>query len=318
MSPLVSKGHPRQRLAKDKQIINFMQSKGCDCRFVKIEHLNELREEIESPRRDGLIDKTFYQNELSGLRYKKPRGFSPKSIVVVAVPQPSMRVIFHWQGKAYPIIVPPTYADWLKVKKFAQSLLKESTKPEKWKFVKSLLPLKTLATHSGLAVYGRNNISYIPKYGSFHRLVAFFTDYPCEKDQWQEANMLPMCNTCQACIMACPTGAISGGRFLLRAEKCLTYFNEMPAEKPFPAWVSPSWHNAIVGCMRCQNACPYNKEVLGWREDRGEFSEEETAFLLAGNYEGERAKQLDRRLRLLGIDLTSFPRNLAALLERAP
>ena len=301
-------------MSRDDKIVDYLRENGCDCRFVKVEHLNELREEIESRRRSGLIDEVFYQNELSGLRYKKPIGFSPRSIVVIAVPQPSMRVMFHWKGKAYPTIVPPTYADWLKVRRFAQSLLKESTKAEKWKFVKCLLPLKTLATHSGLAMYGRNNISYIPKYGSFHRLVAFFTNYPCETDQWQEPSMLPLCVTCQACIIACPTGAISGERFLLRAERCLTYFNEMPAEKPFPAWINPSWHRNIVGCMRCQEACPYDKGVISWAVDRCSFSEGETEYLLKGNYSGDTKGRVERKLKRAGLDISFFPRNLAVLL----
>lgn len=319
MSPLVSKRHPRQGLAKDNQIINFMQSKGCDCRFVRISHLSELREEIESRRRDGFLNEALYQDYLSGVKYQKPFGLADaRSIVIVAVPQPPLRVAFHWRGKAYAAIVPPTYYDAQKVAKLARSLLMEGTKGEGWKFVRGRLPLKTLATRSGLTMYGKNNISYVPKYGSFVRLTAFFTDRPCGEDQWQDSHALPLCSTCRKCIEYCPTGAICDDRFLIRAERCLTYLNEMPSSRRFPGWVKPSWHNAIVGCMRCQNVCPYNKEVLGWREDRGKFSEEETAFLLAGSYEGERAKQLNRRLRLLGIDLTIFPRNLAALLKRAP
>jgi epoxyqueuosine reductase len=118
-----------------------------------------------------------------------------------------------------------------------------------------------------------------------------------------------------ACIDACPTRAIAEDRFLIRADRCLSYLNEKTADHPFPDWVNPEWHNAIAGCMHCQRVCPHNQLVRNWSEEREEFDEQETEYLLAGEFEGERASTMNRRLGRLGLDLNLFPRNLAALLK---
>jgi epoxyqueuosine reductase len=114
--------------------------------------------------------------------------------------------------------------------------------------------------------------------GSFLQLVGAFSDLPCDDDPWREPKMLDRCESCVACLRLCPTGAITSDRFLLHAEQCLTYHNE--ASVDFPSWIDPSWHDCLIGCMRCQLACPENKTVQEWFEDRAEFSEQETALFL--------------------------------------
>jgi epoxyqueuosine reductase len=103
---------------------------------------------------------------------------------------------------------------------------------------------------------------------------------PCEEDSWQEATMMKNCEECELCLRACPTGAIPSDRFLLHAERCITYHNEKKGTVPFPKWMEVSWHNCIIGCMRCQRACPQNKKVIQWTEEEEEFSEEETTLIL--------------------------------------
>lgn len=119
--------------------------------------------------------------------------------------------------------------------------------------------------------------------GNFHHLFAFFTDIPLERDEWREPQMLERCQTCRACLIKCPTGAIGEDRFLLHAERCLVFHNEKTADVPFPAWIDPSWHNSIFGSMICQCYCPEDKKVWDWIETRAEFSREETALLLNGS-----------------------------------
>jgi len=118
--------------------------------------------------------------------------------------------------------------------------------------------------------------------GSFLQLVAVYSDMPREEDRWQEAAMLEKVEDCDLCRRACPTGAISVDRFLLRAERCISYQNEKRGDVPFPSWMDVSWHNCLEGCMRCQRACPLNKQFLGWVGEEEEFSEEETRLLLNG------------------------------------
>jgi epoxyqueuosine reductase len=130
--------------------------------------------------------------------------------------------------------------------------------------------------------------------------------------------MVVRCEKCSACEKHCPTGAISSDRFLIHAEKCITFHNEKPGHVPFASWIDPSWHNCLIGCLQCQRVCPENKKVWNWIEDGAEFSQEETDLLLEGlpfdKLPATTAEKLERN------DLESFadliPRNLIALLNQ--
>ena len=285
---------------------------------MSIDHLEELRNEIRFLHTGGSLDDGFYQELMvPRIEAKKPRGMNrAKSIFIAAIPSPATMTKFHWAGQTVELVVPPTYNSYAPVSNRLNKLLKEAFSPEKRWIARAILPMKLLAVRSGLAQYGKNNITYIPKYGSFHTLAAVYTDYESPEDHWQEKVPLPMCEKCKACTIACPTGAISPDRFLIHVEKCLTLLNERDISHPFPDWVPASAHNALVGCMRCQRVCPYDKEVIGWHIDSGKFSEEETAYLLKGDFSGPEAKKMDRKLKRLGLDLTVFPRNLEVHLRR--
>jgi epoxyqueuosine reductase len=299
------------------RFIQYLEKRGCFGSVVSTKHLEELTAEIKALHEEHLLSDAIYTDY--GGKVFNPhllRSFPyAKSIIVVATPQPMLRTTFHHEGKSYRFIVPPTYFDYYKVTRNARSLLKEAFKPESYKFVKASLPLKLLAVRSGLALYGKTNVTYIPKYGSFHRLSAFYSDYDSPVDYWQEKKALPLCEKCRACLNACPTGAIHKDRFLISAERCLTYLNEKASKHKFPSWVNPSSHNALIGCLRCQLACPYDKELRSNFEDRGEFSEEETAYLLKGKFSNPKAVGIEKKLKRLGLDLSTFPRNLQALMD---
>jgi epoxyqueuosine reductase len=226
----------------------------------------------------GLIDNNFYLDQLSFFSFNYPADLPDvRSIIIAAVPTPQMRITFHWKGKQVPVTIPPTYVSYTPRTNNTLKILAKWFNHEGYSLVKTQLPLKTLAVFSGLAQYGRNNICYVPGMGSFLQLVGAFSDLPCEKDPWSEPQMLNRCKSCTACLKYCPTGAITKDRFLLHAEKCLTWHNE--SANDFPDWINPSWHHCLIGCMKCQAICPENKTVINWFEDRVEFSEEETILL---------------------------------------
>jgi epoxyqueuosine reductase len=313
---------PRRSDTMDGKLrfIQYLEKRGCYGSVVSTKHLEELGAEIKALHDEHALADAIY-TDYGGPIFnpRLPRSLPhAKSIVVVATPQPMLRTTFHHDGNSYQFIVPPTYFDAAKVTWHARSLLKEAFRANSYRFVRAVLPLKLLAVRSGLAFYGKTNVTYVPKYGSFHRLTAFYSDYDCPVDNWQEKKALPLCGKCRACLNACPTGAIHKDRFLIRAERCLTYLNEKASKHNFPEWVDPSSHNALVGCMRCQWACPYDKDLVNSFEDRGEFSEEETAYLLKGKFSGPKAASIEKKLKWLGIDLSIFPRNLQALLDSQP
>jgi epoxyqueuosine reductase len=234
---------------------------------------------------------------------------------VMATPQPMIRTTFHFKDRDFKLLVPPTYFDSNRIVSRARTDLKTVLGPNEHRVVRAILPQKLLAARSGLAMYGRNNITYIPGLGSLYRLTSFYTDYKNPVDMWQEMKMLPQCAKCRACMKACPTGAIQEDRFLLHVDRCLTYLNEKSSENAFPEWVEPGAHNMLIGCMRCQRSCPYDRDLVDWYEDRGEFSEEETSYLLEGVFDGKEAASMNRKLRRIGLDLAVFPRNLKVLLN---
>lgn len=64
--------------------------------------------------------------------------------------------------------------------------------------------------------------------------------------------------------------------------------------------------------MRCQLACPLNKQFMGWIGEEEEFSEEETVLLLDGAPRDRLPEDTIKKLLHLDIldDLGILPRNL--------
>jgi epoxyqueuosine reductase len=299
-------------------LLRQLDNRGWKGRVVPIHHLRDLQEEIEGRHRQELFDEEFYQERLAGFEFNPPDDLpEARSLIVVAVPQPQIRFTFTRNGEVVPLVVPPTYLHWKKTDQQARDLVAGIVGAQGYRVAQGRLPEKLLAAHGGLGVYGRNNICYVKGLGSFHYPVALISDLPCPEDTWQEARMMERCQTCQACIRACPSGAITAERFLIHAERCLTFRNEKPGSVPFPAWVDPAWHNCLVGCMLCQRVCPENKEVLGWVEEGAEFSQEETALLLEGVPPSQLPDALMKKLAQWDlVDLLDvLPRNLGVFLR---
>lgn len=262
-----------------KSLYVQMEKKGYQGKIVSIEHVGELRENIEEKYRRGLLSEEIYREVLTWVNFRIPE-ISPRaeSIIVVAVPQPQVRLTFNWKGNSLHCLVPPSYSHATDDQ--VKNLLEPRLKSMRYQLIKADLPWKLLAVHSGLAQYGRNNISYVEGMGSFYRLAAFYSDLPCWEDNWEELLMMERCEKCTACQKTCPTGAISSDRFLLRAERCITFHNEGQGE--FPLWLEPSWHHCIVGCLYCQKICPVDKDFLDKIEKGPTFSHQETDAILNG------------------------------------
>jgi epoxyqueuosine reductase len=300
-------------------LIHQLEAHGYQARLLSIRRLHNLQEAIEGVYKQGLLDEEFYQERLTGFVFGPPEDMlEAQSLIIVAFRDPQVRFSFSWGGGHIPLVVPPTYLHWQEKDKQVERALVELLKPEGYRVTQAVVPKKLLAVCSGLAVYGKNNITYVEEMGSFHRLAAFFSDLPCEEDHWAKPQVLERCRKCQACQRACPTEAIGDDRFVLHAERCITFWNEKPGPVTFPKWLADEWHNCLVGCMRCQTVCPENRGVLDWEEEGGKFSEKETGLLLGGAPLAELpavlAEKLERWDLLELLDI--LPRNLNALLVR--
>jgi epoxyqueuosine reductase len=196
--------------------------------------------------------------------------------------------------------------------------LSEYLNPLGYKVFPVSLPEKLLAVCSGLAEYGKNNITYVEGMGSFYSPVAFLSDLPCTGDEWFEPGIMEKCHNCKACLIKCPTGAITADRFLIYAEKCLVFHNERSSDYPFPGWINNNFHNCVVGCMLCQQFCPVDKPFLNWFDGNEEFSKEESLLIMQGaaiDLLPSETKAKLERLELVEY-YNLLPRNLGVLFEQ--
>ncbi len=303
-----------------EELLLHLTERGYQGRVVSIQHLPELKENIEGCRKQGLFDKEFYQERLTWFDFRIPDNLpEAKSMIVIAVPRPQSQVVFTWNGEKQALILPPTYVAHEETTKRIEDLLTKFLGSRGYHVARTALPLKLLAVRSGLGEYGRNNICYVPGMGSFLQLVAFYSDLPCEEDHWRKVQMMKRCQRCHACRRNCPAGAVPSDRFLLRAERCIVFHNERKGNIPFPTWMDPSWHNCLYGCLHCQRVCPEDKDLIQWIENEEEFSQEETALLLEGVPRNQLPATTARKLEHLNLidDLDSLPRNLGVLFRKS-
>ena len=301
-----------------ERLFSGLEQQGLRGQVVSIQRLQDLQHEIESRYAQGLFDGDFYRERLTFFSFKPPEDFlTAVSLIVVAVPSPQIRVSFTWNGKTVALILPPTYVGYERILQQIGDLLMELFAPEGYHVAVAKLPEKPLVVRSGLGEYGRNNICYVPGMGSFFQPVIFYSDLPCGKDHWREPRMMDRCQKCEACLLKCPTGAITSDRFLLHAERCIVFHNERSPDYPFPTWIDPSAHNCLIGCMLCQQFCPEDKPFLEWVEGNEEFSHEETSLLLKGTLPDQlpaaTVKKLERLELIDSLDI--LPRNLGVFFD---
>jgi epoxyqueuosine reductase len=295
-------------------ICSRLKERGYRGTVLPIEHVTQLKHEIEGRLNQQEIHAGLYERYLSRCKFDVTTDLPGTcSIIITAAPQPQRKVTFHLNGQTHSVIIPPTYYN--DTDEQIRSILENILVLNDYQFHEAALPLKLLAVGSGMAKYGKNNIAYIGGLGSFVRLRGFLSDMPTAKGDWLESQVMKECDSCKACLKACPTKAIVPDRFLIHAERCITFLNEWPDE--FPEWVDPAWHNSLVGCMRCQLVCPVNKQFVKWVEEGEDFTEAETELILNGvpldRIPPETVDKLNRCYMLEYLDV--LPRNLRALMQ---
>jgi epoxyqueuosine reductase len=298
------------------EMLSQLKQQKFEVRIVSIEHIPDLENAIEQHHRQGLFSNDLYNEWIGKFEFTLPEDLpNAKSILVIAAPQPQFQVSFSWRTESHSAIIPPNYL--CHSDRLAENILSRILGREKYTAANNLLPKKLLAVRSGLAKYGKNNLVYIPGMGSFHRLIIFYIDLPCPEHTWQEVQMAEECRECEACLRGCPTRAISSDRFLVYAERCISFYNERAGD--FPEWIKPSMHNALVGCLYCQRVCPLNKPFIQWIEKKAEFSEEETRLLMEGAPQDQLAAATIKKIEELDCleYLNVLGRNLSALLRKS-
>ncbi|HEY97656.1 MAG TPA: epoxyqueuosine reductase [Dehalococcoidia bacterium] len=295
------------------QLEKNLKDQGFPVTTCHIKHLDDLKRDLETPLKRGLIGDDFFRERLSYLKLS-PHDYREglKTIIITAASQQPQETIFYHRGKKYRYLVPPTYS--VKTDKLVEKIIIDTIAPHNYAILPAFIPSKIAAVRTGLAKYGRNNITYCNGMGSYFRLKAFLTDLPPGDDQWYEFELMPQCKNCNACLQSCPTGAITTERVLLQATRCLTYHNERIDD--FPPWIDKSWHNSLIGCMQCQSVCPMNSKIDIHPDNTLEFMEEETQEFLNAKNEADLPVSVISKLEDLSLyeDWPLLVRNLKAML----
>lgn len=291
-------------------ILQQIADYGIKFKFLPIEYLAYIKADIFRFRKTENLNE--FQKWIIDDRYVldvPELAFDPKTIIVTAVKFNLVNVIFNYGGKGIKDIFCVKRKG---IKDFMNKLFSQNEYNIEYIH---WLPQKRFAVCSGLAEYGRNNITYIDGWGSIFELQTYVTDMPCEQNNnWRDVKCMDICGNCEACIRNCPTKSIKENRYLIDNEICLSRLSEL--ETPFPDWLPKHAHHSVYGCYKCQNICPPNIDILSNIAEIEYFNEAETEILLKGIDRDSLPGHLVEKIERIGAEdyhLKRIPKNLKAL-----
>ncbi|NHK31144.1 MAG: epoxyqueuosine reductase [Asgard group archaeon] len=291
-------------------------------RVLNVKHLQSLQNKIDELNQDGKISQhETLQYYIGKFNFQIPENFpEAKSIIVLALEKKLVLVNFLYNGEKYEVMVPPNYcSSGVSDEEINNFVLTEIIKEKGFRVEQTRnLHLKFLAVRSGLGKYGKNNICYVDELGSFPDLFAIFTDYEFPDGDLEEVKMLNRCEKCSVCIEKCPTHCISQENFIINVDNCIPLYNEIRGE--FPDFIKDEFHNALIGCMKCQMYCPENREVMKNVQRYDDIQEEQTKAILDGKDGDKLINTLGHILKFINSEtaeyyLPVFKRNLEVLLK---
>jgi epoxyqueuosine reductase len=173
---------------------------------------------------------------------------------------------------------------------------------------------KALARNAGLGWIGKHTNLIARDAGSWFFLGELLTDLPLPIDAPASAH----CGSCEACLPACPTGAIVAP-YRLDARRCIAYLT-IELGGPIPEPLRPLIGNRIYGCDDCQLVCPWNKFARAASHPDFKVRHRLDAATLVELFAWS-AADFDERLRgsaIYRIGYERWLRNIAVALGNAP
>ena len=109
------------------------------------------------------------------------------------------------------------------------------------------------AARAGIGWHGKNTMLIDERLGTWFFLAEILTTLELLPDQ----PVADRCGTCERCIKACPTGAITAPH-RLDARRCISYLT-IELKGSIPLELRPLIGDRIFGCDDCLDACPWNR-----------------------------------------------------------
>jgi epoxyqueuosine reductase len=106
---------------------------------------------------------------------------------------------------------------------------------------------------SGIGWHGKSTMLIDQRLGTWFFLAEILTTLDLPPDE----PVPNRCGTCDRCIQACPTGAITGPH-QLDARRCISYLT-IELKGAIPLELRPLIGDRIFGCEDCLEACPWNR-----------------------------------------------------------
>src|SRR5213080_254480 len=109
------------------------------------------------------------------------------------------------------------------------------------------------AAQAGIGWHGKNTMLIDEGRGTWFFLAEVLTTLELPPDQ----PVRDRCGTCERCIKACPTGAITAPH-RLDARRCISYLT-IELKGSIPLELRPLIADRIFGCDDCLDVCPWNR-----------------------------------------------------------
>jgi len=109
------------------------------------------------------------------------------------------------------------------------------------------------AAQAGIGWHGKSTMLIDQKLGTWFFLAEILTTLELPADE----PVRDRCGTCERCIKACPTGAITAPH-KLDARRCISYLT-IELKTSIPLELRPLIGDRIFGCDDCLYACPWNR-----------------------------------------------------------
>jgi epoxyqueuosine reductase len=116
------------------------------------------------------------------------------------------------------------------------------------------------AAEAGIGWHGKSTMLIDEELGTWFFLAEILTTLELPADE----PVCDRCGTCERCIRACPTGAITGPH-KLDARRCISYLT-IELKGSIPLELRPLIGDRIFGCDDCLEACPWNRFAKVSRE----------------------------------------------------